>query len=367
MVATSAPKNIFKGKRILVTGHTGFKGAWLSIWLRELGGHVIGYALEPYTRNDVFVAAVLEDKIESHIGDIRDYKNLKAVFDESRPEIAFHLAAQPLVRLSYREPKLTFDTNVGGAVNFLECCRLSQSVRVAVNITSDKCYENKEWAWGYRESDALGGFDPYSSSKGCSELATAAYRSSFFTHGSGRGSGKYVSTVRAGNVIGGGDWREDRLVPDCIKALKKQQTIGIRFPKAVRPWQYVLEPLSGYLQVAAKMWEFGDKYAGAWNFGPDSSSVITVSELVEKLLAYWGSGSYKDLSARLKDEPHETNCLMLDISKAVNVLDWRPRLNIDDAIRMTVDWYKAKKPGYAFCVKQINEFTDRSRSRQGYR
>lgn len=356
---------VFKDKTVLVTGHTGFKGSWLSIWLRHLGANVVGYALEPYTPADNYVASGLKDRISSNIGDVRDYDNIKNVFGQYQPEIVFHLAAQPLVRRSYREPKLTYDTNIGGTVNVLECSRLTRSVKVIINITSDKCYENKEWTWGYRENDALGGYDPYSSSKGCSEIITSAYRNSFFSTIDNRtAAGKSISSVRAGNVIGGGDWQEDRLVPDCIKALKKNETIGIRSPRAIRPWQHVLEPLSGYLLLAARMWKDKDKYSGAWNFGPDLESMITVEELVKKLIVYWGSGSYKDLSGELENEPHETRCLMLDISKAVSQLKWRPTLDVSESIRLTVDWYKNKDVDYDFCVKQINEYLDMASKKQ---
>jgi CDP-glucose 4,6-dehydratase len=356
--------NVFKGKSVLVTGHTGFKGSWLSIWLRELGAEVIGYALEPYTEKDNFVVAKLGSKIRSHIGDIRDYDKLKGIFNEYRPEIVFHMAAQPLVRLSYQQPKLTYDTNVGGTVNLLECCRLTDSVRVIINVTSDKCYENKEWVWGYRENDPIGGYDPYSSSKGCSEIITSAYRSSFFNVSEHKQHNKSISSVRAGNVIGGGDWREDRLVPDCIRALRNNEPIGIRSPKSVRPWQYVLEPLSGYLLLASRMYENGGKYSGAWNFGPDYRSIITVEELVRSLIRYWGNGQYKDLSKRLAHEPHEAKSLVLDISKAINLLDWRPTLNLDEAIEYTVNWYKTDNVNYDFCVSQIRDYVGKLTKRQ---
>ncbi len=342
--------NIFKGKTVLVTGHTGFKGSWLCIWLNELGAKVVGYALEPYTENDNFVVSKLWDKIESNIGDVSDYESLKVIFDACQPEIVFHLVAQPLVRLSYRQPKLTYETNIGGTVNLLECCRNSDSVKVIINVTSDKCYKNKEWIWGYREIDELGGHDPYSSSKACSEIITSAYRKSFFTE-----QIKFVSTVRAGNVIGGGDWREDRLVPDCIKALKNNKPIGIRNPQSVRPWQYVLEPLYGYLLLASKMWEDGEKYSGAWNFAPDRSSVITVGELVKRLIGYWGCGEFEDLSEGLA-QPHEAKLLMLDNSKAVNLLGWKPVLSIDEAIEKIARWYKNPDVDYDFCVRQIEDY-----------
>jgi CDP-glucose 4,6-dehydratase len=346
--------NVFRGKTVLVTGHTGFKGSWLSIWLKELGADVVGYALEPYTPNDNFVVAKLKYKMESYFGDVRDYERLKVVFNSCKPEIVFHLAAQPLVRESYRQPKLTYDVNIGGMVNLLECCRLTQSVKAIINVTSDKCYENKEWVWGYRENDVLGGHDPYSSSKACSEMITSAYRESFF-----REQVKFVSTVRAGNVIGGGDWREDRLVPDCIRALKNNKPIGIRNPESVRPWQYVLEPLYGYLLLASKMWnDYGEKYSGAWNFAPERSSVITVGELAEKLVKYWGNGRYEDLTGGL-EQPYEAKMLMLDNSKAVNLLGWKPVLSIDEAIDYTVRWYKNPDVDYGFCVDQIEDYVDK--------
>lgn len=349
--------NIFKGKTALVTGHTGFKGSWLSIWLRELGANVIGYALEPYTENDNFVVAKIGSKIRNNIGDITDYSNLKKVFDEYQPEVVFHMAAQPLVRLSYKQPKLTYDTNVMGTVNILECCRLTESVKAIINVTSDKCYENKEWPWGYRESDPIGGYDPYSSSKGCSEIVTSAYRNSFFNRGEHNIS---ISSVRAGNVIGGGDWREDRLVPDCIRALRNNKSIGIRSPKSIRPWQHVLEPLSGYLLLASKMYEDGKKYSGAWNFGPYLNSAVTVEELVKSVIKRWGNGRYRDLSEESSGEPHEAQSLTLDISKAMNLLNWSPALSVDEAIEYTVNWYKASDVDYDFCVRQIKDYVDKA-------
>ncbi len=351
--------NAFESKTVLVTGHTGFKGSWLSIWLRELGANVIGYALEPYTQRDNYVMSRIGSKIISNIGDIRDYEGLRKVFDKFRPEIVFHLAAQPLVRLSYQQPKLTYDTNIGGTVNLLECCRLTDSVRVIINVTSDKCYENKEWSRGYIEEDSIGGYDPYSSSKGCSELITSAYRNSFFNVNDYNKHNKSISSVRAGNVIGGGDWQEDRLVPNCINALKNNEPIGIRSPLSVRPWQYVLEPLSGYLLLASRMYEDGAKYSGAWNFGPYHKSIITVEDLVKSLIRHWGKGQYKDLSTRLSDEPHETKSLILDASKAMSLLNWKPALSVNEAIEYTVNWYKTDNVNYDFCVNQINDYVDK--------
>ena len=345
-------KKVYSGKTVLVTGHTGFKGSWLSIWLKELGANVIGYALEPYSDEDNFVKSNLEEKITHIIGDIRDYNNLLGVFNKYNPEFVFHLAAQPIVLTSYEDPKLTYDTNVGGTVNLFECCRMIDSVKVIVNVTTDKCYENKEKIWGYREDDAMGGFDPYSSSKGCSELVTAAYRNSFFER-----RGVALASGRAGNVIGGGDWQANRIMPDCIRALKKGKQIEVRSPKAVRPWQHVLEPLSGYLLLAAKLSLEGKKYAEGWNFGPDFSSVITVKEIVSKTIEIWGSGSMN--IAQMSSKPHEAQLLSLDITKARQFLSWRPLLSIDETIKLTVDWYKKDGDMYKFDVSQIKYYMEK--------
>ena len=347
---------IFKNKTVLITGHTGFKGSWLSIWLKELGANVVGYALEPYTNRDNFVVTGLKSKITHIIGDVRDYKKLKEVFTKYQPEFVFHLAAQPIVRESYLNPKETYDINVGGTVNVFECCRLTDSVKVIINITSDKCYENREWIWGYRENDPMGGYDPYSSSKGCSELVTAAYRKSFFNPDKIKKHGKSLSSVRAGNVIGGGDWQKDRLIPDCIKALENNKPIEIRNPYAARPWQHVLEPLSGYLLLTSKMYQEPAKFSGAWNFGPNYESVISVGELVSMIVKKWGDGKWLDISD--KNELHEANLLSLDISKARNFLDWQPKWDIQQYIEKTVEWYKNINGNnlYDVCNKQIIEY-----------
>jgi len=347
---------VFKNKIVLITGHTGFKGSWLSIWLRELGANVIGYALEPYTKRDNFVVSGLKDKITHHIGDVRDYDKLKKVFDTYKPEFVFHLAAQPIVRESYINPKETLDINVGGTVNVLECCRLSKSVKVIINVTSDKCYENKEWIWGYRENDAMGGYDPYSSSKGCSELITSAYRNSFFNPEKFGEHSKSLSSVRAGNVIGGGDWQKDRLIPDCIRALENNKSIEIRNPYATRPWQHVLEPLSGYLLLASKMYKEPRTFAGAWNFGPNTESVISVGNIVIAVIEKWGSGNWQDTSNN--NEPHEAKLLSLDTSKARNILNWRPQWDIDNCVKKTVEWYKNYPEGdiYQLCKNQIESY-----------
>lgn len=351
--------NIFKGKTVLVTGHTGFKGSWLCIWLKELGTNIVGYALEPYTERDNFVVSGLEDKVTHITGDIRDFRRLSKVFEEYKPDFVFHLAAQAIVRESYINPKETYDINIGGTVNVLECCRLTDSGRIVINVTSDKCYENKEWVWGYRENDSMGGYDPYSSSKGCSELITVAYRNSFFNPIDFEKHGKSLSSVRAGNVIGGGDWQKNRILPDCIRALEKNESIKIRSPRATRPWQHVLEPLSGYLLLASKMNEEPQKFCGAWNFGPYQDSIITVSEIADLIVAKWGSGSWIDKSNQ--EEPHETNLLSLDISRAKTYLKWSPVWDTATTIEKTVGWYKeyGRVDPYQICVKQINEYASK--------
>jgi len=342
---------IYKDKNVLVTGHTGFKGSWLSIWLNEMGANVIGYALDPYTDQDNFVVTNLSEKITDLRGEIRDYDNLLRTFKEEKPEIVFHLAAQPLVRLSYEQPRETYEVNVMGTVNVLEAARQSDSVKTVIIITSDKCYENNEWIWGYRENDPMGGYDPYSSSKGCAELVTSAYTRSFFEN---EDSDIAVASVRAGNVIGGGDWAADRLITDCISYLKKDKAIEIRSPKAIRPWQHVLEPLRGYLLLASKLYQNPEKYTGAWNFGPDEASIVTVGELVDKLVNKWGSGEWIDTSNN--NEPHEAKLLKLDISKARHQLNWEPKLSFDQTIDLVVDWYQNDKVDYDFDVEQIKEY-----------
>jgi len=348
--------NVFKNKTVLVTGHTGFKGSWLCVWLKELGANVVGYALEPYTDRDNFIVTDVQDKIAHIIGDIRDFHALRNIFGEYQPEFVFHLVAQSIVRESYVNPKETYDTNIGGTVNVLECCRLTNSVKVIINVTSDKCYENKEWIWGYRESDPMGGYDPYSSSKGCSELVTAGYRESFFNLDNLNVHKKSLSSARAGNVIGGGDWQKDRIVPDCIRSLESNKPIEIRNPYATRPWQHVLEPLSGYLLLASKMYENPQKFCEAWNFGPNYNSIIPVGELVDKVVAQWGRGKWINLSA--ENAPHEAKLLSLDISKSNSYLKWFPVWNVDKAVEKTVDWYREyrKKDPYSICVAQIEEF-----------
>ena len=360
-------ENIYKNKKVLITGHTGFKGSWLAIWLKELGAYVIGYSLDPPSEPNNFEATRLQEKIAHVHGDIRDLDRLMDTFKKYQPEFVFHLAAQPLVRLSYDEPKLTFDTNVGGTVNMFEAVRKAHSVKVLVNITSDKCYENKEWVWGYRENDPMGGCDPYSASKGCAELVFSAYLKSFFSKGTAKGRTIGAASVRAGNVIGGGDWGKDRLVPDCIRALSSGQKIGIRSPHAIRPWQHVLEPLCGYLQLGAALWQDHQKYSGAWNFGPENNSHLTVAQMADRLVNYWGDGSWKDLSDT--QAVHEANLLKLNCDKAHAELNWRSKLTIDECLKMTADWYKEfysesrSSEMYKICVKQILHYEEKKKGK----
>ena len=370
----------YSGKRVLITGHTGFKGSWLAIWLHELGAEVVGIALEPATERDNFVLSGIGAKIKADLrGDIRDGQNLKDVFARYQPEIVFHLAAQPLVRLSYDIPVETYEVNVMGTINVMEAIRVTDSVKVAVMITTDKCYENREQLWGYRENEAMGGYDPYSSSKGAAEIAIASWRRSFFHPNNYAMHGKSIASVRAGNVIGGGDWALDRIIPDCIKALEADKPIDIRSPKAIRPWQHVLEPLSGYMLLAQKMWNEPTKYAEGWNFGPRTESIATVWEVATKVVEnYYQEQRTKNKDSEhadtnhlslitnhyLKDlsnprDLHEAKLLMLDISKAKFQLGWEPRLNIDQTVALTVDWYKRYKNEEVFdlCVEHINNYT----------
>jgi CDP-glucose 4,6-dehydratase len=344
---------IYKGKTVLITGHTGFKGSWLSLWLHLLGANVIGYALDPRTEQDNFVLCGLHNKITDLRGDIRDAGRLKLVFAACQPQIVFHLAAQPIVRRAYQIPAETFETNVMGTVNVLEAIRGCDSVKSGVIITSDKCYENREQIWGYREDDKLGGYDPYSASKGCTELVAAAFRNSYFSGD----SGKAVATARAGNVIGGGDWSPDRLVPDCMRALIHEEPIRLRNPDSVRPWQFVLEPLYGYLLLGEKLLQGDARFGGAWNFGPDFESVAPVGKVVELLAALWGKDS-PALPASDPNAPHEAALLNLDCTKAKTLLGWRPRLNLRQALDYTVQWYRNDQETdiFALCERQIASF-----------
>lgn len=340
--------NFYKGRRVFVTGHTGFKGSWLVLWLREMGAEVFGYALEPYTERDNFVVSGIGSRIQHLIADVRNYQTLASAMQEFAPDIVFHLAAQPLVRESYEFPRETYETNIMGTVNVLEAIRHTPSVQAAVIISTDKCYENREWVWGYREIDPMGGHDPYSSSKGAAELVIDAYRRSFFAE---RNVG--IASARAGNVIGGGDWSKYRIIPDCIKTLSAGQPIEVRNPHSYRPWQHVLEPVGGYLLLGEKLYNDRQRIAGAWNFGPEHTAVVTVQELVERVLHYWGEGAWADMSEREQNAPHEARFLGLDISKAKSELGWRPALSLEQTIELTVDWYKQSRVDYDFCVQQI--------------
>lgn len=347
----------YKGQNVLITGHTGFKGSWLAIWLIELGANVIGFALDPPSDKGNFSLGNLKDKIVDIRGDIRDSKKLNEVFKKYKPHTVFHLAAQPLVRYSYQEPKYTYEVNVIGTLNVLDAIRITDEARVGIIITSDKCYENKESIWGYRENDEIGGYDPYSSSKGCSELLVSSYRNSYFNTKKYNEHGKVIASVRAGNVIGGGDWSVDRIIPDTINALKLDKPILVRSPKAIRPWQHILEPLSGYLYLGSKIINENIKYSGAWNFGPNTEDIITVEEIVDKVIKAWGYGKWFCPSLD-SHALHEASKLSLDISKAKYYLGWKPRWNVEKAIEKTVEWYKNyhKEDAYKICVKQINEY-----------
>lgn len=349
--------DFYKGKRVLVTGHTGFKGSWLSIWLHELGAEVIGVGLEPYSAKDNFVLSRIGQKIKADIrADIRDFHKMKGIFAEYQPEIVFHLAAQPLVRLSYEKPVETYETNVMGTINILEAIRATDSVKVGVMITTDKCYDNKEQLRGYKEDDPFGGYDPYSSSKGACEVAIQSWRRSFFNPEQFEKHGKSIASVRAGNVIGGGDWALDRIIPDCIRALEANKPIQIRSPKSVRPWEHVLEPLSGYMLLAKKMWDRPTEYCEGWNFGPEAESVSTVWNVATELVRNFGKGELMDCSN--PNAVHEAQLLMLDITKAKTRLGWKPRLNMQECIALVADWYKRYKNEnvYSLCVEEIEKF-----------
>lgn len=360
-------ESFYRGKSVLVTGHTGFKGGWMTLWLKMLGARVIGFSLPPERgRPSLFEAANVAQNMVSILGDIRDFSSLVAVFKAHTPEIVFHLAAQPLVRRSYLEPLETYGTNVMGTVHVLEAVRQTPSVRVVVIITSDKCYENRDWVYAYRENDPMGGYDPYSASKGAVELTTASYRNSFFHPDRFKEHGVSLASVRAGNVIGGGDWSDDRLIPDCVRALSTGESIPIRNAQAIRPWQHVLEPLSGYLWVAVRMLEDPSRYAGAWNFGPNADGNATVRGIVGKVVEEWGSGEWNDLSEHQANGPHEATFLKLDCTKAVNLLGWKPVLSLCECIRTTVAWYRHYYfdpgfDGFTFTVKQIEAYVDMAR------
>jgi CDP-glucose 4,6-dehydratase len=352
--------NFWHGKRVFLTGHTGFKGSWMSLWLQSMGADVRGLALNPPTHPALFTRAQVTQGMHSEIGDIRDYNTVLKAMVAAKPDIVIHMAAQPLVRQSYIDPVQTYATNVMGTVHLLEAVRKTNSVRAIVNVTTDKCYENKEWMWGYREDEPMGGYDPYSSSKGCSELVSMAYRQSFFNADVYEKHGVALATARAGNVIGGGDWAADRLVPDVLRAVEQGQVVQIRSPYAIRPWQHVLEPLSGYLQLAQALYEGGPRFAEAFNFGPADDDAKSVQWIVQALSQLWGGGATWALDEGA--HPHEANFLKLDCSKAKAVLGWEPHWRLPEALAQIVKWHKAHISGENMrdvCLQQILDYSQK--------
>jgi CDP-glucose 4,6-dehydratase len=343
----------WRDKRVFLTGHTGFKGSWMSIWLQEMGAIVKGFSLKPYTSPNLFEVARVAEGMESEIGDIRSLEAVTASMLAFNPDILFHMAAQPLVRLSYVEPVATYATNVMGTLHVLESARKCKNLKSIVCITTDKCYENKEWPWGYRENEPMGGHDPYSSSKGCCELLIASYRNSFFN----TKESPALATVRAGNVIGGGDWSSDRLIPDILKAFEKSKPVVVRNPLATRPWQHVLEPLSGYLVLAEKLYNRGETFAGAWNFGPKDEDCQSVEWILNRMINTWGEGATWQLDTN--KNPHEAGYLKLDCSKAAQELKWTPKWNLNFTLNSIVHWHKAwldHADMKLHCLKEIKKY-----------
>lgn len=349
--------SFWRGRKVFMTGHTGFKGGWLSLWLQSLGAELTGFSLEPATNPSLFKVANVEHGMNSIIGDIRDAESVTRAMKDSRPDVVIHMAAQPLVHYSYDHPVETYSTNVMGTVHLLEAVRAVGSVRSVVIVTSDKCYENKEWVWGYRENEPMGGYDPYSNSKGCAELVVSAYRSSYFNSATYEKHGVALASARAGNVIGGGDWAANRLVPDILQSVEAGQPVEIRNPHAVRPWQHVLEPLLGYLMLAEKLHETGTEFAEGWNFGPNDEDAKPVGWIVEKITEQWGNGASWVLDGKMN--PHEAHHLKLDCSKAKSRIGWSPHLNIEQAITNIIVWHRAYLAGEDMrevTLNQINNF-----------
>lgn len=350
--------DFWAGKKVFLTGHTGFKGGWLSLWLSSMGAEVSGYALPPNTTPSFYDVVGVGDYIyESFFGDIRDLQKLQTAMSLFQPEVVIHMAAQPLVRYSYLNPVETYATNVMGTVHVLECIRNINSVRATVVVTTDKCYENKEWVWGYRENESMGGYDPYSNSKGCAELVAAAYRQSFFPDFQYAKHNHALATARAGNVIGGGDWSEDRLIPDALKAFEFRKPLVIRNPLATRPWQHVLEPLSGYLVLAQALYTDGSKFASAWNFGPRDEDARSVQEVVNLLISKFPNGGSWEQD--MSEQPHEAHSLKLDCSKADKLLNWRPKWSLETAVQKISEWQMAFLAGQNMqevTLSQINEY-----------
>ena len=342
----------WKGKKVYLTGHTGFKGSWLSLYLQNMGALVKGYSLEPNTEPALFSKANVADGMESEIGDIRDLDQLSRSMVSFNPDVLIHMAAQPLVRFSYQKPVDTYTTNVIGTVNVLEVARKCARLKAIVSVTSDKCYENKEWEWGYREDEPMGGYDPYSSSKGCAELVTAAYRRSFFSSENTAS----LASARAGNVIGGGDWAEDRLIPDILRAFEKSKPVIIRNPLSIRPWQHVLEPISGYLVLAQELFLNGDEFAEGWNFGPKDEDCKPVSWILDEMVKYWGNNAKWDIDKY--NNPHEAGYLKLDCSKASNKLKWNPKWSLQQTLKSTIDWHKIYINGDDLRIKCLTEINN---------
>jgi len=346
--------SFWKEKKVFLTGHTGFKGSWLSLWLQSMGAIVKGYSLEPNTKPALFNEAKVYEDMESEIGDIRNLDQLSKSMKLFNPDVLIHMAAQPLVRLSYSEPVSTYATNVMGTVNVLESARLCENLKAIVSVTTDKCYENKEWEWGYRENEPMGGHDPYSSSKGCAELVTSAYRRSFFN----TNETASLASARAGNVIGGGDWAEDRLIPDILKAFEKSESVIIRNPLSTRPWQHVLEPLSGYLVLAQELYENGDEYAEGWNFGPTDEGCKPVQWILDKMVTSWGKNASWELDKN--NNPHEAGFLKLDCSKALTQLKWKPKWDLEQTLNLIIGWHQNYLNGNDIkkeCLKEINKYS----------
>ena len=345
----------WKGKRVFVTGHTGFKGSWLSLWLQLMGAEVKGFSLTPPTQPALFEVAKVGDNMQTEIGDIRNLQQLSQSIRAFNPDVLLHLAAQPLVRLSYKEPVDTYSTNIMGTVNVLEAARYTPNLKSVVIITTDKCYENHEWEWGYRENEPMGGHDPYSNSKGCAELVVSAYRRSFFY----TDDTAAIASARAGNVIGGGDWADDRLIPDILRAFEKQQPVIIRNPLSTRPWQHVLEPLSGYLVLAQRLWQDGKAFAEGWNFGPKDDDCQPVQWILDKMVHFWGNGAHYEIDK--SEQPHEANFLKLDCSKAAMRLKWHPKWRLEQTLEQIVHWHRAWLEGadmQAKCLQEIEKYNN---------
>jgi CDP-glucose 4,6-dehydratase len=351
----------WQGKKVFLTGNTGFKGSWLSLWLHSCGVEVTGYALQPPADYYLYYLCGLNELIPTTYGDVEDATLLTQSMQAAQPEIVIHMAAQPLVRESYQQPLLTYRTNVLGTAHLLEAVRSCPSVKAVINVTTDKCYDNREWVWGYRETDSLGGYDPYSSSKACAELVTAAYRNSFFASTDYAKHGVAIATVRAGNVIGGGDWSADRLMPDIMRALLAKEPIRIRYPECIRPWQHVLEPLSGYIMLAEKLYQEGPAYGESWNFGPDEQDAKPVYWIAERMGRLWGTGTKLEVATQI--QPHEAHYLKLDCSKAHALLGWWPRWDLETALQKTVAWMKTycnHGDLRQVCLEQIQEYVKTS-------